>query len=492
MTTKKQITADLDKLVKRAAEVRVGAIKAAAAAPEGKSLDITKGEKVDAQVTEKDGKKGPKGSEFGSVTKEPTVSKNVAAVEKAVGHFEKGAGENTEGKSLDHTKGEKVDAQATSIDGKEGPKGSELGKVTKLPTTSKEQPFEAPAQKVAGAAPEGASLTVADAKGVDGVASAVDGKTGPKGSELGAITKKPTTSDEQPFEAPAQKVASAREFAAALRKEASAMLSPLDHFLVKAARSHADPKVKLAAEQMPDDQLAGASSDDLMSQLATGQIGEDDAKQILEEALQSGAITEDELKQAIQQAQSQGGAGPEGGAPADAGADAGAPPAGPDAPPAGPGADAGAPPVDAGAPPMGGDPKMAAAQEEQAYLTKIASDHADKIQAGEEFFHKLAELLVKSAEEAEEEKHEKAESPAHEKKEEAGAKLVDSMSGVNLKPADEAEKQALEAVKQELGLDDAKLAELAGAQVAAPQDKLAAAKVAYRQAFLSKIAALKK
>jgi hypothetical protein len=462
MNTKKQITADLDKLVKRAAEVKAGAAKVAAAAAEGASVKNQKVQGADAVATDPKGQKGPKGAELGEPKKEPTTSANV----------EKAAAAASEGASVQNQKEQGADVAATTPDGQKGPKNSELGDPKKEPTTS------ANVEKAAAAAGEGASVQNQKEQGSDAVATDPKGQKGPKGAELGEPKKEPLTTDKADV-----KVASAREFAAQLNKIAESMLSPMDKFLVKAARSHADPKVKTAAEQMPDDQLAGAASDDLMNQLATGQIGEEDAQQILQEALQSGAISEDELKEAIQMAQqAQGGEGagpegaPEGAAP---GADTGA---GPDL--AGP--EAGLP-ADAGpeAPPMG-DPKMAAAQDEQTYLTKIASDHQTEMQAGEAFFNKLAELLIKSAEEAEEsEKHEKSETKEEEKKEEAGL-------GVNLSPSDEAEKEALAAVKQELGLDDAKLAELAEATVAAPQDKLAAAKVAYRTAILSKIAALKK
>jgi len=83
----------------------------------------------------------------------------------------------------------------------------------------------------------------------------------------------------------------------------------------------------------------------------------------------------------------------------------------------------------------------------------------------------------------------KAKKVKKEKKEEAGAGLLDQMAGVNLAPPDAAEKQALAAVKEELGLNDSQLSELKAAPMPA-HDKVAAAKAVIRAAILSKVAAL--
>ena len=330
-------------------------------------------------------------------------------------------------------------------------------------------------------------------KNTDGSAAAsTDGSAGPKG---GAFPIK-SEADNGPTKGEG-KFASVRKLANDLRAAADAMLSNLDKFLVKSARASEDKNVKTAAEGMADDQLAGQASDALMEQIAAGQVSDDDAAQILQEAVAAGAITPEELQEAASLTEQTAGGDPA--------AEAGAP-----VPTEGAPVDAAAAPAPAAAPADAAAPaevspedqmKIAAAQitpEHPKYLEKLASLYDEDMNAGYAFFNKLAEVIIKQAEEtpAEEKKEEKAEGAAHEGQEtpaeEKQEQIVDAMSGVDLKPADAAEQQALEAVKQELGLDDAQLQELAATQIPAPQDKVASAKAKYRAAIMAKVAALKK
>jgi hypothetical protein len=312
-------------------------------------------------------------------------------------------------------------------------------------------------------------------------ATATDGQKGPAAGEFpikGEADNGPTKGE--------GKFAGVRKLANDLRAAADGLLTGFDKFLVKSARASEDKQVKTAAEGMGDDELADQASDALMEQIAAGQVSDADAEQILQEAVQAGAITPDELEQAAQLAHEASG-----------------------------GAEAEAAPSDEE------QMKVAAAQitpEHPKYLEKLASIYDEDMRAGYAFFTKLASELVAEAEKApaeekEEKAEEAAETPAEEKAEEkaegkekaaplAGAEtpaeekkeqeIVDAMSGVDLKPADDAEKQALEAVKQELGLNDGQLAEIAAAPLPAPQDKVAAAKAKYRSAIMAKVAALKK
>lgn len=353
--------------------------------------------------------------------------------------------------------------------------------------------------------PENGSI----AKNTDGsAAAAVNGQKGPTGGDF------PVKSEaDNGTPANTEKYAGVRKLAKDLRAAAESMLTGMDRFLVKAARASTNPKVKTAAEGAPDDQVASQASDALMEQIAAGKVSDEDAAQILQEAVSAGAVTPEELQQAAALAHQAGGG--------DAGAgDPSAPPAGTDAaampndapstPPA--------PPADAG----GMDPatmtaedqlKMAAAKigpDHPKYIEKLAALHSDDMEAGYKFFNKLAEVLTE--EEKKDEKKEDKKEDKEQKKEEKAvektkvddapkdaavvtdkpAELVDSMSGINLKPADEAEKQALAAVQQELGLDDGQLAHLAATPVPSTQDKVASAKAKYRAAIMAKVAALQK
>lgn len=322
-------------------------------------------------------------------------------------------------------------------------------------------------------------------------AASTNGQSGAKGSEIAGAIK---DADNGPTDKNKFAADKARKLAGELRKAASALLTPFDHWLVKAARSNDDPKVKTAMEGMADDDVAGQASDQLMQQLSTGQISDEDATQILEEALKAGALTPEELEQAAEVVK-QHASGDAGAAPADAGAappaDAGAPPVdgaapGGDVPPAGPAGPMDGPAPEAAPVPDDVQAKIAAAQidpSDPAYVKKIGSLYKDAETAGAELFGKVAEFLIANT---------PAEKPAEKVAEAKPEEKKDSMSGLNLAPSDEAEKQALAAVKQELGIDDKQLAELASTPIPASTDKVAAATAQYRVAILAKVAALQK
>jgi hypothetical protein len=283
------------------------------------------------------------------------------------------------------------------------------------------------------------------------------------------------------------------EFAAQLRKEADGLLTPFDRFLVAAARSSTDPKVKTAAEGLPEDEVADQATDALMQQLESGQISDEEAAQILEEAIQSGAITEEDIAQAQQLA---GGAE---GAPEAAPEGAVAPEAAPEAAPMDPAAGAGLPGEAAPAEEMIEDPqleaKMASAEigpDHPKYTEKLISLYSDDMRSAYELFHKVAEDLITVAQEEknEAEKARKEGDSEMAKKEEEHAKVIEDAATQLPVASSPEEKQALEAVKQEMGLNDQQLAEIMSAPVPAGQDKVASFKAQCRAAILSKVAAL--
>jgi hypothetical protein len=413
MSTKK-INADLDRLIKRASEVKTAGLKQAAS--------------ISAKLDSADD----------------------------------GTSSLTTGEQASKNKAESADLSATSPDG--GAKANAVGKSVENSTEN-------------------------------ATAAAVSGNEGAKGAEL-SIKGEADNGEEKAQ----NKVAALRAQAEALHKAAAALLTPFDHYLVKAARASEDKQVKTAAEAMPEDDLADAASDQLMEQLATGQIDDAAAAQILEEALQAGALTPEEVQQASALAE-QASAGAASEAPVEAGAEA---------------------PVEAPVAeeaPVDGEmaAKLAAAEvgpEHPEYIAKLDALHKADQDAGAAYFAKVAAFLIKQAEGEEEEKEEKEETPAEEKKEEkAEAKeeapaapaaegapapateeapaVIDAMAGANLAPASPEEQQALEAIKAELGLTDEQLAQLQ-AQPMPQMDKVAAAKAAYRAAIMSKVAALKK
>lgn len=319
-----------------------------------------------------------------------------------------------------------------------------------------------------------------------------------------------------------------RKQAATLRKQASDSLTPLERFLVKSARNTSDPRVKTAAEAMDDVALAEAATGSLTDQLGTGDIGDEEAAQILEEAVASGAVTQEELAEA---AAAIGGGGAMEEAPPVDGALGGAPEGMlPEAlPPEGmPPELAGAP--DGEAPPIDMlEQKIAAANigpDHPQYLQKLAQFYPGEMNAGYAFALKLAEELMaeedyEEKEEGEEEGGNGGDSESKETEESSGncpegdgaevEKVVKELEAAPLPPAADAgplgamgptspeEEQALAAVQQELGMDDAALAQLMAAEApgAVPVEKMAAAldgcdpKTRYRTVILNKVAALK-
>lgn len=327
-------------------------------------------------------------------------------------------------------------------------------------------------------------------------AVSTDGQSGATGGEIGPVSDTTTQGDVKSAAEQARKVA------AELRKQAAALLSPLDHYLVKSARAVENKDMRKVAQEMSEDDLAGQASDALMQGLESGEISDEEAAQILQDAMAEGAITEDDLAQAQQMIQ--GGEGAPAGDPAAApAAEAGAAPAGEE---------------------MVSDPAMEAklasadiGPSHPKYAEKLLSLYPEDVRAAYEFGIKLAEEIAEAGEEKEDKAEaeaaaatgEGAETPAEEKKEDeagdaaeeaAGAAPAGEMpammpgadAGVIPGPQSADEAQALAAVQQELGLNDQQLQELMAAPMPAPETKLAAAKAAYRAALLAKVAAFQK
>lgn len=210
----------------------------------------------------------------------------------------------------------------------------------------------------------------------EATAAAPSGQEGAQGAELEpqkeadngptlGDTPKPDGWDSGAFK---QAAADLRKTAQALEKAAEELLSPLDRFLVKSARASQDEQLKKQAMAMPDDELANAAADTLMGQIEAGEIGDEEAGQILQEALASGAISEEDLAAAAQEMEAGGmqEAGPE---------------------------------------PMADEQmleaKLAAADigpEDPRYMEKLAAFYAPEINSGYAFGIKLAEELAKEAE----------------------------------------------------------------------------------------------
>lgn len=326
----------------------------------------------------------------------------------------------------------------------------------------------------------------------EATAVSTDGQEGTKGGDLAAPgisdadngPEDTDSPDNNGFNSGAFKsaAAEARKHAKELRKAASALLSPLDHFLIKSARATNNEKLKKQAMEMDDAELADAASDTLAAQLETGEIGDEEAVAILEEALASGAITEEDIAMATEAM--------------------------------------GVPAEDEMM-----EAKIAAADidpDHPEYLRKLASLYPAEIQAGYAFAVKLAEELRDQYEEEEEAPEEAAiegaVAPEAALPPEEAAPVVDDAVGGEI--SDEAdvmgsleeelattnpdEEAAMGAVGDELGLDEAALAEL----MAAPLPEEAEAEVMkvakamktagvspqsrYRTVLLQKVAALRK
>jgi hypothetical protein len=362
---------------------------------------------------------------------------------------------------------------------------ADSGQTTK-PSTGEQAAFQEKAQqrdypdnavdKNADDTPVGASVT----KSTDGAtAVATDGQEGGKGAMLSIKGKADNgpedtdSPDNNGFNSGAFKQAAAelRKRAEALVKIAEASISPLGRFLANAVRNAPDAKLAKQAQEMPMDDLAGTVEDDLMARIEAGEIGEEEAMAILEEAVASGAVSEEDLAAAAAEMEAAGAAG----APAPTG----------DMPPA---------PVDE----MAGDPlaedmqaKLASADigpDHPDYLKKLAAEQQDSFHAGASFF----EQLLKKAQEvaAEEEIPTPAEDTA------VGEEDL-------LAAASPEEQAALAAVQQELGISDEELAALMAEEIPG-EVKLAMVKAAsalrdaevdpamrYRAIIMNKVAATK-
>jgi hypothetical protein len=295
-------------------------------------------------------------------------------------------------------------------------------------------------------------------------------------------------------ELPQNKVASVLKLAEELDAVAESLITKFDRFLIKAARASSDKQVKTAAEGMDDGALAGDVNDQLLAKIESGEMSDEEAQAILEEAVASGAIAPEEIQALAAEA------GGEGGAPVDGGM--------PPAAPAAPEGEAELSPEDAA--------RVEAAQvgpDSPEYMGKIASAYAAEMDAGYKFFMKLAEEIVaEQKEEAQDPKAEKAEGDAHEKSESkeeesaehasaaapapapvpatAQAPAAPAADPLSLTPANPEEAAALKAVQAELGLTDEQLAQLMAAPVA--QEKVASAETRFRTAIYTRIASLAK
>lgn len=304
-------------------------------------------------------------------------------------------------------------------------------------------------------------------------AMAADGSAGAAAGEM-AVTQTQTAG-----EGAEDIVKMAKDLSAELEKTASGLLTKLDHFLVKSARASSDEALRKVAMEASEDDLADQASDVLMEQLNSGEISDEEAEQILSDALAEGAITEEDLA-AAQELASQAGGSADGAAPAP---EAAAPEA------AAP--EAAAAPAEEGVEDPALEEKLAAAEvgpEHKDYIKKLAHFYPSDIENGYKHAMKLAEELLA------EENAEPAGDPAVPAEEGVGADETvehEASEGEIPAPATEEEAQALAAVQKELGLSDEQLAELMAAEVPKAETKLAAAKAAYSSKILAKVAALK-
>lgn len=274
-------------------------------------------------------------------------------------------------------------------------------------------------------------------------AAATDGSGGAKGDlTLGKV-------------APGSDVA---KIASDLRAEASkiekleaakiASVRGIGRFLVDTIRG--DEQLAKTAADADDSEVADQATQQLLEQIQSGQLSEEDAMKILDEAVKSGAISQEDVQAAI--AELQGGQGASQGDPAAQAPVAPAP--GGEEQISDPGLEAKLAAVDVG-------------PNHPYYEAKLASLYADPMEAGARFLVKVAEDLgMLPGDEP------KNETPAQEKAEDHG-KLS------------EEEEKALAAAKKELNLSDEDTKELMDAP--APEIKSASdrmkAELVLRAAF---------
>jgi len=415
--SKTNIMADLDKLVKRAAAVKAEALK-----PAVKVASIGDGAK--------DG--------LTPATTGAQAASNAAAskdrVETAM--VDGAAKDNAAGKSLEAHNSDGV--SAVDVSGQAGAKGAVLAPTSTEPLTSQDAMKTASAlvaqlRKAAETANKvDASVTLNPSEGVTAVKK--DGQAGAKGAVM------------------AVKKTEGREGGA----EALAKSAGIRAFLAKVAMSLPAIKTAAEAEQMGEEQVGDAAAEDLIQKLESGQVSEEEAQKILEEAVASGAISEEDVTGAMAEAQ-QGQGGEQ--APQD--------PAMQD-----PAMQDPAMQVDPAA--MAADPKLAAAAcgpDHPQYIEKLKALHTKTAEVGYAFAIKLAEEIG-AEEKKEDAAHEGGETEKEEKDEHAIA------------AASPEEQAALAQAQQELGLSDEDLAALAAAPA-----KTASLVDKYRVAILNKVAA---
>jgi hypothetical protein len=424
------IQADLDKLVKRAAAIKADALKPKTASIGDDAKDGTKP----------------------AATGEQAAANAAASKDRVEAAMVDGAAkDNAPGKSLDAHNSDGVAAAAT--DGKEGAKGAVLEKTKTEPLTGTDvmktaSDLVAQLRKAAECAnPANASVENHNSEGVTAVAT--DGQSGTKGGEQPVKKTEGTEGGK----------AAEKEIAKVEEKTAAAKPVGIRGFLAKVAMSLPQVKTAAEAEGMGEEQVGDAAAEDLLQKLEGGQVSEEEAQQILQEAIASGAISEEDVTAALAEAQGQGGEAP----PVDPAA------AGGEAPPVDPAMAGGEVPPEAM---VAEQAKMASiSPEHPQYLQKLAALHGDAAKAGYDFGLKLAAEL-KGEEAGESKAHEKAETPAEEKAEHS------------LEAKSDEEKAALAQAQKELGLSDADLAALSQAPV-----KTASLVDQYRAAILVKVAA---
>jgi len=328
----------------------------------------------------------------------------------------------------------------------------------------------------------GASLTESTP---GAVASSVTGQEGPQGGLM-----EPKKDADNREEKPENKIAAVKQMADGLRKAAEALLTPMDKFLIKAAKTskaaQENPKIKQAMDMADDGATADAAGDVLLKQLESGEISDEEAAQILQEAVASGAITEDDIQNAGGAADGASGGdaddvattapGAGGDGHGSTGAMTGAP-AGADGAPVDPSA------AMAGMPDDQLEQKLASADigpDHVGYIEKLAALYPDIVHAGYAFGLKLAEDLAAEA---------GAQPAAPAMADPAAAGAAPAAGGAQMSPEDE--KAALLAVAQELGMTPEQAAQILAAP-APTMDKVAADKALVRGRLLQKIAALQK
>jgi hypothetical protein len=452
MTKMASIQADLNKLVKQAAAVKADALRAKTASIGDDAKDGTKP----------------------ATTGEQAAANAAASKDRVEAAMVDGAAkDNASGKSLESHNSDGVAAVAT--DGQTGAKGAVLDKSKTEPLTSTDV-FKTASDLVAQLRKAAESKNPADGSldnnPSEGVAAvATDGQAGAKGSKLPVKDTEGAKGGKEADKAIAQvegktaeaKTAEAKTAEAKPAEKTEAKTAAAEKpvgirgFLAKVAMSV--PQIKTAAESegMDEGQVGDAAAEDLLQKLESGQVSEEEAQQILQEAIASGAISEEDVTAALAEAQAGGAPGAAAPAGDPAAAAAGAPPAGDPAAAAG------------GIPPeamVADQAKMASVSPEHPfYLQKLAMLHADMIDVGYQFGLKLAAELKSE--------HEKAETPAEEKAEHT------------LEAKTDEEKAALAQAQKELGLSNEDVEALAKAPV-----KTASLVDKYRAAILNKVAAI--